>query len=199
MNGAELIDLHRGGEDSAADLKRGDVWSHGLAREFVALLNLGDDGSIRGTTRYRLEEWAVGPCQSKIEPSMIPTRPWMREAEPGQDMLAIGVAVGLDKPYAHIHDSRRTHYIHVGSTSREASCEELKRVYRVSGRLRDYLTCFFVGEAQAEDDQSDWETLYRQRSFNLPPASCRCPGWRLDGSAVRTFCPRRHLDGALAR
>ena len=101
MNRTELLDLLRGGEDSTAEFMRDDVRSHELAKELVAFLNheggivlLGveDDGSVFGTTRDRLEEWVVELCRSKIEPPVIPTLSWAREAEPGRDVLAVRMA-----------------------------------------------------------------------------------------------------------
>lgn len=45
-------------------------------------------------------------------------------------MLAVQVSVGPDKPYARVHHNRRIYFIRVGSTSREASSEELERMYQ---------------------------------------------------------------------
>ena len=191
MNRAELLDLLRGGEDSTVEFKRDDVQNHDLAKELVALLNLDGgivllgvegDGSISGTTRDRLEEWGVELCRSKIEPPVLPNMSWAREVEPGRNVLAVRIAVGPDKPYARIHDNRRTYYIRAGSTSQEASREELERMYQASGRLRyglkpvpgagfdaldlrrlrDYLTRVRGGDAPAADDRAGWETLLRK-------------------------------------
>lgn len=192
MNQPELLDLIRNGEDSTVEFKRDDVRNHELAGELVALLNLeggvvllgvADDGGIVGTTRERLEDWVAELCRTKIEPPIVPMFSWIRDAAPGRDVLAVRVTLGPDKPYARVHDNRRTYYIRVGGTSREASREELERMYQASGRLRygmkpvpgagfdaldlrrllDYLTRVVGGDAPAQDDRPGWETLLCNR------------------------------------
>ena len=145
MNKPELLDLLRNGEDSTVEFKRDDVRNHDLAKELVALLNLeggvvllgvADDGGIVGTKRERLDDRVAELCRIKIEPPIVPMLSWLRDAAPGRDVLAIRVTLGPDKPYARVHDNRRTYYIRVGGTSREESREELERMYQASGRLR---------------------------------------------------------------
>ena len=220
MNRAELLDLLRNGEDSTVEFKRDDVRNHDLAKELVAFLNLEggivllgveDDGSVGGTTRDRLEEWVVELCRSKIEPPVVPTLSWAREAEPDRDVLAVRVSAGPDKPYARVHDNRRTYYIRVGGTSREASREELERMYQASGRLRyglkpapgagldaldlrrlrDYLTRVLGGDAPAEDDGIGWETLLRNLELMTESAGARVA--TIDGLLLFGQVPERYL------
>ena len=220
MTRAELLDLLRGGEDSTVEFKRDDVQNHVLAKELVALLNLDGgivllgvegDGSISGTTRDRLEEWVVELCRSKIEPPVLPNMSWAREVEPGRNVLAVRIAVGPDKPYARIHDNRRTYYIRAGSTSQEASREELERMYQESGRLRyglkpvpgagfdaldlrrlrDYLTRVRGGDAPAADDRAGWETLLRNLKFMTESAGARVA--TVDGLLLFGLTPKRYL------
>jgi len=220
MNGTDLLDLLRGGEDSTVEFKRDDVRNHDLAKELVAFLNLEggvvllgveDDGGISGTTRDRLEEWVVELCRSKIEPPVVPILSWARDAAPGRDVLAVRVTVGPDKPYARVHDNRRTYYIRVGSTSREASREELERMYQASGRLRyglkpapgagldaldlrrlrDYLTRVLGGDAPAEDDRAGWETLLC--NLELMTESAGACVATIDGLLLFGQAPERYL------
>ena len=220
MNKAELLDLLRNGEDSTVEFKRDDVRNHDLAKELVAFLNLEggivllgveDDGSVSGTTRNRLEEWVVELCRTKIEPPVVPTLSWTREAEPGRDVLAVRVAVGPDKPYARVHGNRRTYYIRVGGTSREASREELERMYQASGRLRyglkpvpgagldaldlrrlrDYLTRVLDGDAPTEDDRTGWEMLLRNLELMTESAGARVA--TIDGLLLFGKAPERYL------
>ena len=220
MNRAELLDLLRGGEDSTVEFKRDDVRNHDLAKELVAFLNLDggvvllgveDDGGVSGTTRDRVEEWVVELCRSKIEPPADPTLSWAREAEPGRDVLAVRIAVGPYKPYAQIHNNRRTYYVRVGSTSREASREELERMYQASGRLRyglkptpgagfdaldprrlrDYLTRVLGGDAPAAADRLGWETLLR--NLELMTESAGAPTATIDGLLLFGLAPKRYL------
>ena len=220
MNRTELRDLRRNGEDSTVEFKRDDVRNHDLARELVAFLNLEgstvllgveDDGSISGTTRERLEEWVIELCRAKIDPPVVPLLSWIRDAAPGRNVLAVRVPLGPDKPYARVHDNRRTYYIRVGSASREASREELERMYQASGRLRyglkpapgagldaldrrrlrDYLTRVLGGDAPAEGDPSGWETLLRNLELMTESAGARVA--TVDGLLLFGKAPERHL------
>lgn len=190
MNKTELIELIRNGENSTVEFKDDHVSNYDLAKELVAFLNLHggtvvlgveDDGRVSGASRERLEEWVAELCRVKIEPPIIPLLAWARDAEPGRDVLAVQVTLGPDKPYARVHNGRKTYYIRVGNTSREASREELARMYQASGRvhyglkpvpgagldafefgrLHDYLTRVREGEAPAQGDRNGWEALLR--------------------------------------
>ena len=145
MNAAELMELIRNGEDSLVEFKRDDVENFRLAKALVAFLNLEggtillgveNDGTISGAKRDNLEEWVTELCRSKIEPPIAPLLSWARDAATNRNVLAVRVTGGPDKPYARVHNSRKTYYIRVGNTSREASREELERMYQASGRLR---------------------------------------------------------------
>lgn len=184
------MELVREGESSTLEFKRDGLRVEALAKELVAFLNLEggtvllgveDDGSVSGTTRENIEEWVAEVCRRKIEPPVVPLLSWTRNIEPGLDVLAVAVPSGPDKPYACVHKQLRTYYIRVGSTSREASQEELGRMYPASRRLRygakpvpgadldaldrrrlrDYLTRVVQGDAPKDRDISGWETLLR--------------------------------------
>ena len=144
MTKTEFAERIRNGEDSKVEFKRDDVANYALAKEIVAFLNLAggtvllgveDDGSVSGVRRDRLEAWVAEVARTKIEPPVVPVLAWVRDAEPGRDVLAATVTTGPDKPYARVHNNRKTYYIRVGSTSRESSREELGRMYQASGRL----------------------------------------------------------------
>lgn len=220
MHHAELFDLLRNGEDSTVEFKRDDVRNFELAKELVALLNLeggvvllgvADDGGIVGTERERLEDWVAELCRTKIEPPIVPMFSWLRDAAPGRDVLAVRVTLGPDKPYARVHDNRRTYYIRVGGTSREASREELERMYQASGRLRyglkpvpgagfdafdlrrllDYLTRVVGGDAPAQDDRAGWETLLCNLGLMIDSAGV-CVA-TVDGLLLFGMEPARYL------
>lgn len=188
MTPNELTEFLLNGEDSIVEFKRDDVQNQDLAKELVAFLNLEggtlllgveDDGRISGTSRGRLEEWVSELCRVKIEPPVVPLLSWVRDAEPGRDVLAVRVPPGPNKPYARLHNARRTYFIRVGSTSREASRDELERMFQASGglryglkpvpgaglesldlrRLRDYFTSVLGGPAPEDEDIAGWETL----------------------------------------
>ena len=190
MNKTELMERIRNGEDSTLEFKRADVRNDEIAKELVAFLNLEggivllgveDDGGISGTTRDGMEEWVSELCRVKIEPPVIPVLSWTKDAEPGRHVLAVRVSLGPNKPYARVHNNRKTYYIRVGKTTREASREELERMFQASGRLhyglkpvpgadfgaldlrrlKDYFVRVTSGAVPNDDDVLGWETLLR--------------------------------------
>ena len=220
MNKTDLIELIRNGEDSTLEFKRDDIHNYDLAKELVAFLNLEggtvllgveDDGQISGTSRERLEEWVAELCRVKIEPPVVPLLSWAREAEPGRDVLAIGVTHGPDKPYACVHKGHKTYYIRVSNTSREASREELERMYQASGRLRyglkpapgasfevfdrgrlrDYLTRVLNAPVPAKDDLDGWGTLLR--NIKLMTVSAGQFVATIDGLLLFGLTPNRYV------
>ena len=190
MTTADLKAMLAGGENSMVEFKRDDVANHDLAKALVAFLNVEggavligveDDGAVAGSTRSRLEDWVSEACRAKIDPPVIPLLAWARDVVPGKDVLVVQVPQGPDKPYARVHRNRRTYFVRVGATSREASREELERLFQASGRLQyglkpvpgadlnaldlrrlqDYFCRVAGGDAPSETDVRAWETLLR--------------------------------------
>lgn len=188
MTKTELLELLRNGKNSGMEFKRDDVENHVLAKEIVAFLNfqggivllgVDDDGSVRGTTRTNLEEWVVELCRRKIEPAIIPYMSCLKNVEPGKDVLIIRIPAGPNKPYARVHNDRRNYFIRVGSTSREATQEELQRMFQASGRiqygmkpvpgstmqdmdfrrLKNYFSKVLEIEHPKDNDSNEWERL----------------------------------------
>ena len=220
MNKSELQDLINNSEDSGVEFKRDDVSNHCIAKELVALLNLEggtvllgveDDGTITGTTRENLEAWVAELCRVKVDPPIIPFLSWVKNAEPGRDILAARVPIGPDKPYARVHNARKTYFIRVGSTSREASRDELQRMFQASGnlhygvkpvpgagldnldrrRLKDYLISAPGGQPPADDDAGAWQTLLR--NIDLMTMSAGLPVATIDGMLLFGRSPKRFL------
>lgn len=220
MNRTELQSLIVNGKDSGGEFERDDLANHEVAKGLVALLNLDggvvllgveDDGTISGTTRDNLEEWVAELCRVKIAPPVTPFLSWVRNAEPGRDVLAVRVTTGPDKPYARVHNKRKTYFIRVGNTSQEASQDELERMFQASGRLhygskpvpgagfdafdhrrlRDYLIRVLDGTYPAEDDREGWETLLLK--INLMAVSAGHQVATIDGVLLFGRAPSRFL------
>ena len=178
------------------------------------LLGVEDDGAVSGTTRSNLDEWVAELCRAKIEPPVIPVLSWPRDAEPGRHVLAVRVPLGPNKPYARIHDNRKTYYVRVGKTSREASREELERMFQASGRLhyglkpvpgadfgaldlrrlKDYFVRVTRGTAPNDADVLGWETLLRNVNLMTTAATgqdvASVDGLLLFGRAPGRFLPQ---------
>jgi len=218
VNRSELQALIENGEDSGVEFKRDDIGNHDVAKELVAMLNLDggtlllgieDDGSITGSVRPNLEEWITELCRVKIDPPVIPFLSWVRNAEPDRDVLAVRVTIGPDKPYARLHNNRKTYFVRAGSTSQEASRDELERMFQASGRLhyglkpvpgadfetfdhrrlRDYIVRI-LGEPTLPED---WETLLRNIGLMTVSANqhvATIDGMLLFGRAPYRFVPQ---------
>jgi len=220
MHRQEVLELISNGEDSGVEFKRDDVTNADLAKELVAFLNLDggtvllgveDDGTISGTTRERLEEWVSELCRTKISPPIIPFLSWAKEIEPGKDVLAVRVPLGPDKPYAQFHNNRQTYFVRVGSTCREASREELERMFQACGhvryglkpvpgssfddldsrRLKDYFVCVLDGHAPPDEDREGWIRLLRNLDLLVESTGQILPD--IDGMLLFGKNPKRFL------
>ena len=142
MNRTELLEIIRNGENSGVEFKRDDIQPADLAKEIVAFLNfqggiillgIDDDGTIRGATRQNLEEWVMNICRDKVKPEVIPY--YEKVEVEGKSVAVCTFSQGL---YVHHmwHNKHRYYYMRVGSTSREASPEELQRLFQQRGQIR---------------------------------------------------------------
>ena len=182
----ELLETIRNGENSHVEFKRDDVENYDLAKELVAfsnleggmvLLGVEDGGSISGLSRSTsLEEWVMTLCRDKIRPSIIPSFEIVRDLEPGMDVAIVRVQRGSDV-HGQWHHNKHTYYIRVGTQSREATPQELSRLFQQRGVLRvdlrpipgvtindldrRRLVDYFVRVRQQEtpDDDAGWRTL----------------------------------------
>ena len=144
---AELFEVISHGGNSRVEFKRDTLETRSLAKELVALANfqggqvllgVDDDGTIVGIARPDLEEWVMNACRDKIRPELIPHFEIVRNTETGKDIAVVGVQRGFDV-HSLWHDKHRTYYIRVGTQSREASPEELARLFQQRGALRSEL------------------------------------------------------------
>ena len=132
------------GESSDVEFKRDDLTTQALAKELVAFANLEggsvilgveNDGSICGTSRTDLEEWVMSVCRDKIRPPIVPFFEFVRNVEDNKDIAIVRVSQGYDV-HALWHHSVNRYLVRVGTQSREASHEELGRLFQQRGSLR---------------------------------------------------------------
>lgn len=110
-----------------------------------------------------------------------------------------------------MHNNRRTYFIRVGGTSREASREELERMFQASGRvqygpkpvpgatlddldrrrLRDYFTRVLGGSAPDDAAVEEWEKLLR--NLDLVTVSCGQAVPSIDCMLLFGKTPKRFL------
>ena len=227
MNKTELLEIIRNGENSGVEFKRDTLENFALAKELVAFANfqggrlfLGveDDGSVSGVTRANLEEWVMTACRDKIRPEVIPYFETVRDVEPGRDIAVVQVERGWTVHHVW-HNNHRTYCIRVGSQSREASGEELERLFQqrgafrleirpVSGtsaanldqrRLRDYFGRIRGQGTPRDDDEEGWRTLLANTDFlaqENDAAPVTVAGLLLFGTNPSRFLPQSGIDAA---
>jgi ATP-dependent DNA helicase RecG len=144
MTRTELLELIRNGESSGVEFKRDTIDNRALAKELVAFANLRggrvilgveDDGSVTGITRADLEQWVMNACRDKIRPELIPYFEIVHDVDSGKDVAVVQVDRGWTVHNVW-HNNHRTYYIRVGTQSREASTDELERLFQQRGAFR---------------------------------------------------------------
>jgi ATP-dependent DNA helicase RecG len=223
MTHTELLEIISNGENSGVEFKRDSVQKDDLAKELVALSNLSggivllgveDDGSISGVTRTDLEEWVMNICRDKIRPPLIPFFETVRDVERGKDVAVVRVTRGFDV-HSFWRDNRKTYLIRVGTQSREASGEELARLFQqrgliraelrpVSGakledldqrRLRDYYGRVRRQDVPPDGDKAAWQTLLINTEI-MTEEGVTVGGMLLFGKTPNRFLPQAGIDAA---
>ena len=220
MNRFDVLDLIAAGEGSGVEFKAERTEPLRLARELVALANhsggilllgVADDGTVVGL-EDTAEEWVMNVARSTIRPPIIP---WYQEVE-----VKTGRRVGLVRVERGLvnsvwHEGRHRYYIRVGSTSREASPEELARLFQQRGAIRAELQPvtgtslvdldhrrlqeYFVErgqEAPQPDDQAGWERLLVNLEILRETEQSERPAASIAGLLLFGVMPARHLPYA---
>ena len=219
----ELLELINNRENSGVEFKRDVIDNRALAKELVAFSNLSggavllgveDDGSIFGLSRQNLEEWVMTACRDKIRPAIIPFFEIIRDVEPGKDVAIVRVTPGFSV-HSVWHNSGNTYYIRVGTQSREATPEELSRLFQqrgafraemrpVSGaqladldlrRLRDYFGRVRQQDTPDEGDEAGWNTLLLNTEL-MVEEGISVSGLLLFGTSPNRFLPFAGIDAA---
>ncbi|MCX6844298.1 MAG: putative DNA binding domain-containing protein [candidate division WOR-3 bacterium] len=227
MTKTELLETIRNGESSGVEFKRDVTDNRALAQELVAFANLeggrvlmgvDDDGTVVGISRPDLEEWVMTTCRDKIRPEIIPYYELLRDVEPGKSVAVIQIVRGLAVHHVW-HNNHRTYYIRVGSQSREASPEELERLFQQRGafrlelrpvpgssltdldirRLADYFGRVRQQPAPTATDDASWTQLlvnteFLSREAEATPATVA--GLLLFGLHPNRFLPQGGISAA---
>jgi len=225
MTKTELLELIRNGENSGVEFKRDTLQNFDLAKELVAfsnsnggcvLLGVDDDGSIAGLTRGDIEEWVMTTCRTKIRPEIIPFFEIIKDADAGKDVAVVSVDVGWTV-HCRWHDNHSTYYIRVGSQSREASKEELERLFQQRGafrlevrpvtgssiddldirRLKDYFQRVRKQDTPHDEDMSGWQQLLINTEIMTNSGEqsvCTVAGLLLFGKNPNRFIPQAGID-----
>ena len=236
MTKTELLEIIANGENSGVEFKRDIEQQRQLAKELVAFCNLqggvvllgvDDTGDVVGLTRvddeeadeptYRgIEEWVMQACRDKIRPEIIPFFEVVRNVVEKRDVAIIRVEPGWSV-HSMWHEQRRIYYIRVGTLSREASPEELERLFQRRGNMRaelrpisgssfydldiDRLILYFgqirQQDTPAKDDRAAWEVLLENTELMASDGekyTLTMAGLLLFGRNPRRFLPHATID-----
>lgn len=217
----ELLEIIASGENSGVEFKRDDLRTQDLAKELVAFSNLEggmvllgaeDDGTITGLARDDLEEWVLNVCRDKIRPAIIPFFEVVRGVRDNQDIAIVRVTRGYDV-HALWHNNTNRYLIRAGSQSREASPEELARLFQqrgsvraelrpVSGavlanldrrRLRNYFGNIRQQDVPEDEDEEAWRSLLINTEV-MTDEGVTVGGMLLFGIAPNRFLPHAGID-----
>ncbi len=145
MTKLEVLEIIQNGENSGVEFKRDErgnkAFNEDFAKEVVALSNLKggkiiigveDDRTISGIIDLKCEEWVMNICRTLVRPGVIPYYEEI-QINGGKRVAIVYIDMGYSKPYYVEKGERKIYYMRVGSTSREATREELSRLFQVSG------------------------------------------------------------------
>lgn len=134
----KIAQLIAQGENSALEFKRDGIAPDDLAKEIVGMLNreggviligVEDDGNISGIEKTN-EEWISNISRNNIIPAadLIATKVEIKD----RYIFYLEVPKGKDKPY---QTNKAQFIIRVGSTNRNATQQELLRLFQQAGVL----------------------------------------------------------------
>jgi len=144
MDIEKVKEIIRNGESSYVEFKENFTENLEIEKEIVGFLNLkggkiligvSDDGKIIGIDEKDLknvEERIMNICRTVVKPEIIPI--YEKVLIDGKFIVILEVN-GIDKPYCVFKKDRKTYYIRVGTTVREATREELRRLFQASGSI----------------------------------------------------------------
>ena len=217
----ELLEIIASGENSGVEFKRDDLRTQDLAKELVAfsnfqggmvLLGVEDDETITGLMRHDLEEWVMNVCRDKIRPAIIPFFEMVRDIKDSHDVAIVRVTRGYDV-HALWHNNTNRYQIRVGTQSREASPEELARLFQqrgsvraelrpVSGatlanldrrRLRNYFDDIRQQDVPDDEDEEAWQSLLINTEV-MTEEGVTVGGMLLFGATPNRFLPHAGID-----
>lgn len=136
----ELDQLLAQGEHASLEFKSEDVRSESLARELVSfsntlggvvLIGVDDHGAIVGVSdRAAMEQRIVNVARHHVVPAIDLDVAWLRRED--KDVCQVRVDKGTAKPYQTLDGK---FLIRVGSTNRQATKEELSRLFQAAGLI----------------------------------------------------------------
>jgi len=180
INVKKVKESIKNGESSYVEFKEKFTDNLEIAKEIVAFLNLrggkifigvSDDGKIVGVDEKEIkniEERIMNICRSVVQPEIIPV---YEKVKINGKFISILEVNGIDKPYYVFKNNRKTYYIRVGTTVREATRDELRRLFQASGLVHYDESPVYDSSSEdiAMDEVTEYFEKFRGIGFkNLP-------------------------------
>jgi ATP-dependent DNA helicase RecG len=138
MTPAQVFELINQGESGSLEFKEEQVRPESLVREMVAfantfggiiLIGVADDGVITGISKVaEIEQRVINVARHSVTPALCPTIESV--VLEGKSVCVITVGKGTAKPYQTLDGK---FLLRVGSTNRQATQEELSRLFQAAG------------------------------------------------------------------
>ncbi|MEA1052621.1 putative DNA binding domain-containing protein [Lamprobacter modestohalophilus] len=163
------------GEHASLEFKTQDVRPEALAKELVAfsntlggvvLIGVADDGAIQGVAdRALIEQRVINVARHNVVPAIDPGLYWSRVDD--RDICQVTVGKGTAKPYQTLDGK---FLIRVGSANRQATKEELSRLFQAAGLVHfDISPVEQTGPEDLDEAklQSYWQSSYQLDYYRL--------------------------------
>jgi ATP-dependent DNA helicase RecG len=139
MTPAQVLELISQGESASLEFKEEQVRPESLAREMVAfsntfggiiLVGVTDGGIITGIGKTaEIEQRVVNVARHSVVPALCPTVERV-VLDDGKSLCVVTIGKGTAKPYQTLDGK---FLLRVGSTNRQATQEELSRLFQAAG------------------------------------------------------------------
>jgi ATP-dependent DNA helicase RecG len=163
------------GEHASLEFKTQDVRPEALAKELVAfsntlggvvLIGVADDGAIQGVAdRALIEQRVINVARHNVVPAIDPGLSW--SCVDDRDLCQVTVGKGTAKPYQTLDGK---FLIRVGSANRQATKEELSRLFQAAGLVHFDISPVEQTGLEDLDEaklQSYWQTYYQLDYYRL--------------------------------
>ncbi len=154
MSVENILELIEKGETGRVEFKSEMEKNIDFAKEITAfangsggylLIGVDDNRQISGITNSaQFEEKIYNICSDSTRPVVSPEL-WKYEIE-GKTVFCFYVSAGFSKPYAILRKGRERYYIRRGTSTREASRDELIRLFQTSGQIHYETTPVIKGK-----------------------------------------------------
>ncbi|EIC21292.1 RNA-binding domain-containing protein [Thiorhodovibrio frisius] len=165
----DLEQLIAQGEHASLEFKLEDVRPESLAKELVAfsntlggtlLIGVADNSAILGVTdKAAIEQRVLNVARHNVVPAINPNLFWQTLDD--KDICQVKVGKGTAKPYQTLDGK---FLIRVGSTNRQATMEELSRLFQAAGLIHfDISPVQQTGLRDLDEAklQAYWQTSYQ--------------------------------------